>query len=485
MFSSDTAHLSPQHMLEIVYARDSQYNGQFLFGVTSTGIYCLPSCKARKPKAENVVFFDSPQHAEGAGLRACLKCQPNAFYLGKFPEEAQMEALQQHLFNHPLELGDVGSLAAYLGVSLGKLAELCRSHFQLTPLEWLTRSRLHLTYLTLLQTEDSVLDTAFAAGFESLSSFNDNFRRYSLLSPTEYRQMPHHQGFTLELPPQYPLAFVLNYLARDHHNLTERVVGQTYQAVQHLGEQIVTLTLVFSPQTVRLEVKSPDPLEVLDWLELHRRVLFLTGLNLDSAKFEAKLHGSSAGQALLGQRQGYCFPILATPYDALLRAIVGQQVTTTFAATLRRRVVERLSPALEGGLHAPVTPAQVAALTVADLLELGFTTARAQYLIHASSLVASGALPLDTFWNRSAKRLERELLAVRGIGAWTAHYLMMHGYGLADCVPVGDTGLGEGLKILFNQPTRPNPAQTLEQMEAFAPYRTLATFHLWQFFKEI
>jgi AraC family transcriptional regulator of adaptative response/methylated-DNA-[protein]-cysteine methyltransferase len=63
---------------QIVQARDTQFNGAFFFGVSSTKIYCKPSCAARRPKRENVTFFSTPEQAEGAGFRACLRCRPSA-----------------------------------------------------------------------------------------------------------------------------------------------------------------------------------------------------------------------------------------------------------------------------------------------------------------------------------------------------------------------------------------------------------------------
>jgi AraC family transcriptional regulator of adaptative response / DNA-3-methyladenine glycosylase II len=72
--------LTRDHMLQRFYARDRASDGRFITGVLTTGIYCLPSCTARKPLPENVRFFANRDDARAAGLRACLRCRPDDFY---------------------------------------------------------------------------------------------------------------------------------------------------------------------------------------------------------------------------------------------------------------------------------------------------------------------------------------------------------------------------------------------------------------------
>jgi 3-methyladenine DNA glycosylase/8-oxoguanine DNA glycosylase len=77
-------------------------------------------------------------------------------------------------------------------------------------------------------------------------------------------------------------------------------------------------------------------------------------------------------------------------------------------------------------------------------------------------------------------RAERTLLALRGVGPWTAHYVMMRGCGFADCVPVGDAGLNKALQQFFALEARPDAEQTRELMAPFAGHRSVATFHFWR-----
>ena len=91
-----------------------------------------------------------------------------------------------------------------------------------------------------------------------------------------------------------------------------------------------------------------------------------------------------------------------------------------------------------------------------------------------------GALPLEEFADGSAVHAEEQLLAVKGIGPWTANFVLMRGAGFADCVPAGDSGLATALGRHHDLDPRPDADGTRTLMEPFAPHRSLATFHLWK-----
>ena len=111
---------------------------------------------------------------------------------------------------------------------------------------------------------------------------------------------------------------------------------------------------------------------------------------------------------------------------------------------------------------------------------MGFSNAKARYLIDTAQAIIAESLPLASYHRKSATRIERELLALRGIGPWTAQYVLMRSFGFSDCVPVGDSGLTSSLQAFFQLEQRPDRSTTLALMAAFSPYRSLATFHLWQ-----
>ena len=174
--------------------------------------------------------------------------------------------------------------------------------------------------------------------------------------------------------------------------------------------------------------------------------------------------------------------LIRTPsiLDGLFWSIIGQQINLPFACQLKRRLIENTGTPLPCGLYCLPSAAAVAQLDPSTLRPWQFSRQKAEYLIGAAKLVASGELDLAALPTFSATRAERALLAVRGLGPWSVNYLMMRSLGFADCVPLGDTGVTSGLQTLFKLDERPDVDGTRRLMSVFSPHRSLATAHHWQ-----
>ena len=123
------------------------------------------------------------------------------------------------------------------------------------------------------------------------------------------------------------------------------------------------------------------------------------------------------------------------------------------------------------------TAEAVAQLNYADLTARQYSQRKAEYLIDIARLITSGQLTLDPL--APASQIEKQLMAIRGLGKWSTNYIMMRVLGFADCVPLGDTGLTTALQQFYALDHRPDVEETTELMKPFAPYRSLATYHLW------
>jgi 3-methyladenine DNA glycosylase/8-oxoguanine DNA glycosylase len=134
-------------------------------------------------------------------------------------------------------------------------------------------------------------------------------------------------------------------------------------------------------------------------------------------------------------------------------------------------------------MRAHPTAERVANLSVAELHSRRYSRSKAQYLIDAAASVAKGDLDIEHLAEGSAVAAEKRLTALRGIGVWTARYVMLRG-GFADAAPVGDSALATALQRLHKLPERPDTDQTARLMSTFAPHRSLATMHLWTSLKE-
>src|SRR6185437_16006247 len=156
-------------------ARSAKFDGKFLIGVRTTGIYCLPSCPTHPPKAENVTLYRTEAECIAAGLRACKRCRPDLYGRGEDENVSLFEGLAARLRKAPEAFADTGSLARAGGISLTKLNDLFRAHAHLAPAQWLRRERVAAAATALLAGDDKVVDIGFATGFESESVFHRQF----------------------------------------------------------------------------------------------------------------------------------------------------------------------------------------------------------------------------------------------------------------------------------------------------------------------
>ncbi len=387
------------------------------------------------------------------------------------------------------------ALAKALGVGAARLGVLFERHYHTTPAAFLRRARLARVCRELLAgpaRRHPARDLALEAGWPTPAAFDADFREATGLTPAEYRKVPAERAFTLRLPAGYRAGATLRYLGRDAESRSERVAGSSFAKGVRLDGLPALLTVELregEEPVARCQIQGGDPRRPLSpaaAAEGHAAVLRLLGLTLDPAPFERQVRRRrrppGLGRLIAG-REGLRLPQTAEPFEGLCWAIVGQQVNLSFAATLRRRVVELCGAPIAspeaGAILAPPTPEAVARLDPGDLTARQFSRRKAEYLIGTAAAIASGELPLDRFPEEPATLVERRLLAVRGLGPWTAHYVMLRALGFADCVPVGDSGLAAGLVRFFALDERPGPEETRKLLAPFAPFRSFATAHLW------
>jgi len=466
--------MNPATMYARVLAGDASCNGRFFTGVLTTGIYCLPSCKARKPKPENVRFFPTCAAARESGLRACKKCHPDDFARGADPVLETIEALVAEVRANPAAFSDARAIIRRSGFGVTRAFELFRQHYHTTPADLLLRARIDAAKHHLLASETPLTDLALAVGFDAISAFHATFRRLNSLTPSAYRALHAARAFTLTLPTGYHLGYLRRALSRDIYSLTDRLVGDVYTSAVQLSTGPALLTLRITAATIQAEISAGTGAEA------HALVVGLLGLDQDATAFARLAKKLGLARLVAGRPE---LRISQTPsiFDGLLWSIIGQQINFPFACLLKRRLVERTGVPLAAGLYAPPTPVAVAALEPADLLPLQFSRQKADYVIQTARLITAGKLVPSSLRTLSATRAERTLLEVRGLGPWSVNYLMMRALGFADCVPYGDTGVTSGLQTLLKLEERPDGDATRRLMPMFSPYRSLATAHLWQF----
>jgi AraC family transcriptional regulator, regulatory protein of adaptative response / DNA-3-methyladenine glycosylase II len=471
--------MSHAKMYSRFLAGDPAWDGRFFSGVLTTGIYCLPSCKARKPKPSNVRFFPSCDTAREAGFRPCLKCHPDDFARGADPVLETIETLVSEVRADPGRFHDARSVVRRSGFGTTRCFELFRLHFHTTPADLLLRAKIEDARRRLLTSDAPLLEIAAASGFESISVFHGRFRSLNGMTPAAYRGLRSQGAFTLDLPKGFPLAHLLRTLGRDPVSVTERIAGCTYETASDLAGMPALVRIQFTGAQATVSVEAAAAVGAAQQAAAHRQVSGLLGLDQDAAAFARLARRLGVARLVAGRRE---LRLSQTPsvLDGLLWCIIGQQINLPFACVLKRRLVENLGIRLPGGLYSLPPPAAVARLEPADLRPWQYSRQKAEYLIGAARLVADGTLDLAALSAMSATRAERSLLSVRGLGPWSVNYLMMRSLGFADCVPIGDTGVTSGLKTLFKLEERPDADATRRLMSVFSPHRSLATAHLWQ-----
>jgi AraC family transcriptional regulator, regulatory protein of adaptative response / DNA-3-methyladenine glycosylase II len=465
-------------------ARAGRFDGKFIVGVLTTGIYCLPSCSARQPKPENVRLLRTEPEAQALGLRPCKRCRPDLFYRGEDAGIALFEGLAARVRAAPANHADAAALARTCGVSQTKLGDLLRVHAHMTPAAWLKREHVHAACRLLLDTQQRVVDVGHAAGFESESAFHRQFLALTRMTPGAYRGLNGASVFMLQLPAGYRAQEIFSYHARDPASPCERAAGATlHKALALAHGKAAVLEISLEPQVAWCRVHSDDPLESRDIEAVHAAALRMLGLSIDVAAFEARAARDPWMAALLARRRGLRLPVTPTGFDGLCWAIIGQQINIAFASSLRRELLELAGIPVRGMVAHPGA-ARVAEIPVDALTKRRFSRSKAEYLVGAARAVASGALPAETLARGSAVAAERDLTHVRGIGTWTARYMLMRGAGFADCAPVGDVALAAALQKITAASARPTHKEVEALMLPFAPYRSLATIHLWASLKD-
>jgi AraC family transcriptional regulator, regulatory protein of adaptative response / DNA-3-methyladenine glycosylase II len=353
----------------------------------------------------------------------------------------------------------------------------------MAPAAWLRRERVKAACRMLFAGGDRIADIGFAVGFESESVFHRQFLAITRMTPGAWRALKGSSVFALHLPAGWRADEIVGYHGRDPDSLCERVEDRRiFKALlSEDGPVILEIALERESAWCRVHAGStvgPEAMELAQMAAL--RMLGLTG---EVAQFETRAARDTRFSPLLAKRRGMRVPMTGTPFDALCWAIIGQQINIKFAAALRREMLEITGHKVEGMLAHP-GPEEVANLDVADLTKRRFSGSKAEYLIHAARQVANKELLPDAMGEGSAVAAEKALKNVRGIGTWTARYMLMRGAGFADCAPVGDSALATALQRLHGMNERPAHEAVHEMMEPYAPYRSLATCHLWASLKD-
>ncbi len=171
---------------EIIKNNDENYDLIFYYAVKSTGIYCKPSCKSKLPNRENVEFFDKVEEILKKGYRPCKRCRSDL--LEYKPMKEMANKLKDKIDDMFIEYKLLNKEFSNMGLSKKRMVEVFKDEYKITPSEYINKLRLEYAKKLLLETEDNIIDIAYAVGFGSVSAFYKFFKSETNSTPFLYRK---------------------------------------------------------------------------------------------------------------------------------------------------------------------------------------------------------------------------------------------------------------------------------------------------------
>jgi AraC family transcriptional regulator, regulatory protein of adaptative response / DNA-3-methyladenine glycosylase II len=472
-----------EHWYRAVESRDRRFDGWIYLGVTTTGIYCRPSCPAVGPKRSNMRFYRSSAAAQRAGFRACKRCRPDASPGSpEWNTRADVVARAMRLIaDGVVDRDGVPGLAARLGYSVRQLNRLVSDELGAGPLA-LARAQRAQTARTLIETTDlGFAEVASAAGFASVRQFNDTVRDVFALTPRDLRARRGGLAtgvpgtIVLRLPHRAPLALadlLAFYGQRAIAGIEEATAGGAYRRTLRLPHGTGIAELSAGDDCVQCSLRLADVRDVGVAVARCRRLL---DLDADPAAVAAALASDPLLAPLVDARPGLRVPGCVDGTEIAVRAILGQQVSVAAARTHAGRLVARHGeplPTPDGALTHVFPTAAV--LAEADDDVLAMPARRRETLRALCAALRDGDVDLGPGSDRA--RVRRDLLALPGIGPWTVEYIAMRALGDPDAFPASDLGVLHGLRGLGAE----GDARAAERRsQAWRPFRAYAVLHLW------
>ncbi|KJC64357.1 DNA-3-methyladenine glycosylase 2 family protein [Agreia bicolorata] len=482
----------------VIESRDARFDGRFVTAVRSTGIYCRPSCPARTPKQANVTFYPTSAAAHLAGYRACKRCLPEATPGSpewNLREDVAARAMRL-IADGVVERDGVDGLSRRVGYSARQLNRILVAELGAGPIALARAHRAQNARTLITGTTMPMADVAFAAGFTSIRQFNDTVAEVFDLTPSALRSRSRTASMSgasdaagsirLALPYREPLDIdgLFGWFAPRAVPGMEAVGPRRYARTVRLPHGAAYVDLSAPERTGgRPRIDAVARFENLaDLPALLSRVRRLLDLDADPLAVDAVLTGDERLSSEVAQVPGIRVPGTLDAGEMLIRALLGQQVTVSSARTQLTRLVDALGeevPLSIVGEDAADTrrrlfPTPTAIAERAHEILRG-PAARTDTVRRVAEALADGSLTIDLSDTRDD--VTARLTAIRGIGPWTADYVVMRALGHPDVFVRRDVAIRSGARTLgFADGDKALAAEAA----AFAPWRSYLSMHLWR-----
>jgi AraC family transcriptional regulator of adaptative response / DNA-3-methyladenine glycosylase II len=462
-------------------SKDARFDGVFFIAVTSTGIYCRPSCPAMTPKREHMRFYKTPAAAQQAGFRACKRCRPDAS--PGSPEwniRADMTARAMRLIADGIvDREGIDGLARSLGYEQRQVRRVLTAELGASPLALARAQRAQTARVLVETTKLPMGDIAFAAGFASIRQFNATMLEVFDTPPSRLRERAARNApvtppgaVCLRLPfrPPIDLPRLFGFLAARAVPGVEEVTASTYRRTISLpnGRGILSLRNVDQARWVECELELDDLRDVTAAVQRCRRLL---DLDADPDAVSGFLVSDEVIGPLARACPGRRSPGHVDGDEVAMRAVLGQQVSVAAARRLGARLTAEYGKPLArpSGTLTHCFP-DAATVAAADPAALPMPAGRARALVTLAAALASGEVALHPGADRD--EAAARLLALPGIGPWTVAYIRMRALSDPDAFPATDVGVLRALAAL-------GASAGVAAAERWRPWRSYAVHHLW------
>ncbi len=475
-----------------VRSRESRFDGWFFTAVTSTGIYCRPSCPARTPKPENVRFFATAAGAQQAGFRACLRCRPDATpgspeWQGRTDVAARAVKL---ILGGTVDREGVTGLAARLGYSQRQLHRLLVAEIGTGALALARARRAQTAQVLLERTDLPIAQVALGAGFSSVRQFNETVRSVFGKSPTELRRRRRVSDRTPVADSAQCIAIRLAYRAPLAWEQLFRLLAD--QAVPGLecfsemqirrsldlehGEGSVELAAESGQDYVRAALRIADLRDLTDAISRCRRLL---DLDADPASSDGQLGDDALLGPLVRMAPGTRVPGTVDGFELAVRAILAQNVSASGArARSHRLLLAAGAPLVRMGTdqltHRFPTPAGLAELAQRSPTALPVPERQRRAIGGLAEAVATGEVQLEP--GEDPDETRRKLTSLPGVGDLTARYIAMRALGDPDGFLAADRRMRAGARRCGHDAS---VAGLKSLGDGWSPWRAYAVAHLW------
>ena len=442
-------------------------------------------CTAKTPKAANCRFFDSAEAAEKASFRPCLRCRPE-LAPGNAPvdDAHRIASLIAHRIDEGMldDGGGLETIAARFGWSSRQIRRMLDRELGVSPIELVMTRRLLLAKQLLTETALPIIDVAYASGFASVRRFNDAFSKRYGMPPSRFRDATDKaavatttESFTIQLAyrPPFDWSAMMSFLGARAMKGVESVEDDIYRRTIRLGKHTGWITVRHAlPKRVLLVELTHSLTPALPALLGRLRHLFDLSARPDI--IGAHLARDPLLAASVARNPGLRVPGAFDGFELVTRAILGQQISVKAATTLAGRFAGTFGEPIDtphpGLTHLTPAPGRIRAANPEELTALGITGARARSIVALAEEIETGRLTLDA--GASPGPTIERLTALPGIGPWTAHYIAMRALRWPDAFPKEDIAVRNALGGV-------TAAQAEAMSEAWRPWRSYATLHLW------